>query len=187
MGVLPHCPSNLVVGGYIEHELMYEAVALPVLRSKLGGESSPTFGAFKNNTKVFWFDKAQENEIYFTSEIPFGYAEGENLIVRAKWVPKDTDTGFVRWAFEMTATNIGGVFGDTITLTTDDAGDGVAYKNQYVDFPTISGSGLEIGNTVIGRIYRDGSNDTYDNDAALLSILLCYPRNMPGARTCGVK
>ena len=54
------------------------------------------------------------------------------------------------------------------------------YRN---DSDTIDGTGITIGDQVAFRLYRDPTQDTYQDDAVVLTFGLHYQKNSLGSRS----
>lgn len=168
----------------------YEAIA-----TKLGGSKDPTFSKFADNGSgsqgvfAFHFDKANEEEVYQTVTIPRAYKEGTNIYPFVHWIPKDTNTGIVRWGMEFSHASIGEVFGNTSFIYKEQAGAGTALMHQVAIFDPI-GAG-EFAKSGMGsvRVFRDATheNDTYDADAILVEFGFVYEMDSVGTTEMDIR
>jgi hypothetical protein len=142
-------------------------------------------GAGSTGLYSYAFDKATIEELFGAIQIPHKYKEGTNVVPHIHWMPKDTDTGVVRWGIEYVWTNIGDTTANSTIVYAEDAGDGTALKHQLAPFSEIVGTGKTISSMFEFRIFRDASdgNDTYDNDAILLEFDLHVQYDTLGSRT----
>jgi hypothetical protein len=155
--------------------LSWEDIRFPATSAVIGA-SAPDLETFQGTVKAYAFDKNQDEEMYFTVQVPHGWAVETELRPHIHWAPSDTDTGSVTWKLEYTLAEIDGTFGATSTLDVTQAGDGVAHKHQYAALAAIDMSGItSVSPTLMCRIYRDVSDgDDYAADAFLLEIDFHY-------------
>ena len=151
------------------------------------GASSPTWSTFKDSVKTWHFSKVTDQEVEFSVQLPHAWKEGSDIEPHVHWCPIDTDTGNVTWALEYTWANIDGTFGATTAISISDDADGTAYKHQIADFAAISGSGKTMSSMLVCRLYRDVSEDDYDNSAAFLEFDFHYQINSLGSKEEYVK
>lgn len=164
--------------------LRWDDLRVPMNAQTKGGANDPGFDVFLDTTRVYAFSKAADEELFFSVQLPHTWKEGTDIGPHVHWAPKDTDTGDVVWALEYTWANRDATFPATTTISTPaDAGDGTAYKHQHVYFSDISGAGKEISSMLVCRIYRDVSEDDYDNDAFLLEVDFHYQIDTTGSLT----
>lgn len=158
--------------------------------AKAAGVKDPGFAKFTDNgsgsTGVYlpWFDKTNEEELFFTLQTPHGYSEGTTLRPHVHWVVKGAPGAgqFPVWGLEYTWANIGGVFPNTTIIKSDATtavaatiqGDStlVAFTHYLTLLPTIEGTGKTLSSQLIARIFRDAGNsdDDLDEDAGLIEI-----------------
>jgi len=169
---------------------------------KLGGVNDPDFAQYKDNgagsTGVFLyhFDKAAEEEAFFSFATPPDYKEATDMYLEFKWVPKvNGGVGLkVCWGVEHTIADEGEIFGaatlhyqDTATIDEDLVQD----KHYRSEINTHPGAGLKIGHIHVCRLFRDatgaGGTDDYDNDAVLLGLVMRYQVDGLGAATKDAK
>jgi len=181
----------------------YKSVRISPEAIKLGGVNDPNFVVFKKDlagtsTGVFlyWFDKAAEEELFFSFEAPLQYKEGTDINFEIYWVPKVNGGAgeVVCWGLEHTFANEAGVFGVTdidYKNTAVPVGDLVADKHYRTEIVTHAGAGGKVGQIHVCRIFRDatgaGLTDDYDDDAGLLGIGIRYQADGLGSATKDAK
>lgn len=153
------------------------------------GITPPTFAVFMNGIYGMRFGAGTGDELHGTIEIPHDYKEGTDLIPHVHWSPTTTNTGNIVWGLEYTFATDGAVFpGSTIITTVPEAASGTVNNLEKVDFPTISGATMKIGDIVAFRIYRqNGGTDTFTGDAFLHSFGFHYQTDTIGSRHVTVK
>ncbi len=189
---------------YIEADgsLSYEGTAtrwddlkVPVTSLKEKGINIPNWDPFIGGTYTYWFKKetsaSNENELFFTVQMPHAWKEGSNIFPHVHWTADaNIGTSKVEWGLEYTWANPGSVFGaiGTILVDTPVAALGtvnVAFKHVISSFPEIAGSGKTLSSILMCRLFRksrSGSNDTYSGKAALLEIDFHYEIDSDGSR-----
>jgi hypothetical protein len=180
---------------------VWDDLRVPTTAVKAAGVKDPHFSLYKTNgagsTGVFihWFDKAAEEELFFTCQMPHGWV-GTDITAHVHWVPKTNGAlnATVEWGLEYTWADIGGTFGNsTIIYTkTTTSGDAtlVADKHYMSNFTAIANGSHTISSMLVCRIFRnatDATDDTYDDDAGLLEIDFHYEADMVGSRGISTK
>lgn len=171
---------------------VYDDLRVPMTSTKLGGSKDPGFAQVRNTDSsqgVFahLFDKATEEELYFSVQLPHAWKEESDIEPHVHWMPTDTGTGSVVWGLEYVWANMDDAFGNTTITTASDAGAGTAYTHQYCSLGEIDGDGFSASSMILCRVYRDAGNaaDTYDADAALLEIDFHYEIDKLGDSSLG--
>ena len=171
-----------------------------------GGSKTPVWGgtggtAFKNNSGsqgvfLWMFSASQEQEVYFTVQLPHKYKVGTDLYPHVHWT---TATGTptrtnVVWGLEYTVMKIGSAFPNTILATGNSIIGGIptisgSGQHLITSLGTISGTGIEISTIIVCRLYRatGDSNDTFGNEVGLLSMDFHYQIDTEGSRSEYVK
>ena len=140
-------------------------------------------GAGSTGVFLYDFDATAEEELLFVFKLPPDYAEGTDFKIFVCWSPSAVASGDVVWGTEHTVVDTAGIFGNTSINTAADTSDSSADAHQDVNIVTITGTGLEIGASIVGRIFRDATNsgDSYTSDASLVGIGLRYQSNSHGS------
>jgi len=128
-------------------------------------------------TPVLLFNASSDEWVYYEWEVPENYYSGSDIKLRFAWAPTDGGTGDVVWATEytiITPNNNEVLTATTTTQTVTDSAEGLANELLLTDFITISGTGIQPGDTISMRIYRDADADDYGADAALVHIGLYF-------------
>lgn len=139
--------------------------------------------AEKGLTPVFLFDKAADEELRGTFEMPHNYDPETDLKAHFHWAPVDADAGDVTWGVEWHVTS--GNSDDVLTAGTTtqivvDATESRQDEPLKSGDITIDGTGIVLENTFHFRIFRDANaseidaSDTYDDDAALIFFDIEY-------------
>ncbi len=172
-------PDNGIVLG--SGATVYDDIMVPGLSAKTDatGPDLIPFAPPTTTLLIYGFNGAgstPKEQVYFTVQIPHGYKLESDLHPHIHWSPIDTTAGSVKWFLEYTITSINGTFSTPQTISVTDPSDGIAWKHQVVELPTISGTGLGISSMIVCRLYRDpaDSSDTYTPDAAFLQFDVHY-------------
>ena len=106
------------------------------------------------------------------------------MFAHVHWMPTDADAGNVKWQLEYSWQNADGTFAAPTTISIVDATDTTAWKHHIAVFPVIGGSGINVNNAIVFRLFRDpgDGDDTYGSDAALIQIGIHYEANTMGSR-----
>jgi hypothetical protein len=138
-----------------------------------------------------------EEQVFFTVQIPHSYRLGSDIIPHVHWVPAvdTTDaTEGVRWGLEYEWVNMEGTFSTTDTIYALETLTKGACINthQLTSFSAITGSGKGISSMLVCRLFRNSSNgaDTYDGagaNALLLEIDFHYEIDTIGSRSSTAK
>ena len=169
----------------------WQDLRVPLDSVKLGGVKDPTFGQWKNDGSgsrgVYAWSFADqavagnEEELFFSAQIPHGYKEGEDIEFHVHWTPAVTGGAneFVQWGLEYAWQDIDETFATDTTIIASDASSAatatssgdttlVAGKHYKTVFSDISGSGLKISSMLICRFFRNSSDS--DDDLAQAAI-----------------
>lgn len=194
--------DNLRVGGtsdYLEitssgqlvfsgNATVWDDIRVPVTSAKAGGSKVPGFEKFKDNGSgsqgvfTYMFDASQEEELYFTVQLPHSYKPGSDIYPHVHWTTTSNNTGNVRWGLEYTWSTTSSVFSNSTILTATSAASGTAYTSQYTAFSAISGTGKNESSMLVCRVFRDAddSGDTHADDTALLEIDFHFEKEKMG-------
>lgn len=186
---------------------MWDDLRFAAVSTKLGGSKDPTFAVFLTDGEVspsqgvflYWFDKANEKELFFAAQMPHSWKEGTDIEAHVHWVGKSTAAGAgtdVSWGLEYTWANINGTFGNTDIIYGDEQSNGATEiitinKHYLTELGTITGTDKTLSSMLICRVFRDaagvGGTDDYDDDAGLLEIDFHYQVDSFGSKEEYVK
>lgn len=177
--------SMLLNGPYIRYSTSaWEDLRVSVNSVRVPTSANPGWGAFLTNLSILWFDKNNDEEVYFSVQMPHQWKEGTDIKPHVHWTPgTSTDTGSCRWALVYSWANIDGTFPATTEIAVNDPGSGTANDHQLAGLPDISGTGKTISSMLICKLYRDANSvaDTFDADAGLLEIDFHFEIDAPGS------
>ncbi|MCF8368567.1 MAG: LamG domain-containing protein [Bacteroidales bacterium] len=132
---------------------------------------------------TYWFDSENEEELYFSVQLPHSWLQGSDILPHVHWVGDENGGSGedVCWGLEYTWSNIGTVFPNTTTIYSDTTIFNepiVKAKHYLTKLPTISGSGKTLSSMIQCRVFRDasgkGGTDAYTGKAGLLEIDFHY-------------
>jgi len=172
---------------------VWEDLRFPVSTVNLGLINAPTQTPYKGGITLAFADTGvlnQEEDIYFTAQIPHSYKEGSDIDVHIHWTPEDNTAGNVYWTFSHSWSSIGGTFPAATEINVATACDTVTDKHQMDDLVTLDGTGKTISSILICRLTRHSSNalDTYDGKEPYLhEIDFHYEKDTVGSRTESAK
>ncbi len=170
------------------------------------GANAPTFtkvydnGAGSRGVYLYVFDdSATEKEVFFTIQMPHGWA-GTKIYPHVHWIGAvDDTTANPRWGLEYKWADIGEAFGNTsiVYTTAEKIGtNGATDPNVSLNYHYISAfAGITptsaqdgISSVMVGRLFRNSSDaaDTYNATGAscyLLYIDFHFEVNTCGSRT----
>jgi hypothetical protein len=135
--------------------------------------------------RAYGFDgNATLEELHGSGEILHDWKEGTALHPHVHWMPTTTNAGNVKWNIEYSWQNIDGTFSAPTTISVTAAAGGTAWVHKRSETTTISGSGLNINNAIVFRVYRDPTDvaDTYPDDAAFIQVGFHYEIDTIGSR-----
>ncbi len=169
----------------------WDDIRVPVNATRRGGSKDPGFAQFKDNGSgsqgvfSYLFDAGNEEELYFSIQVPHNWRYGTDLRGHVHWCPINTDAGNVVWGLEYSMAKIGSVFPNTTLTTGTGAAATTAYEHTLTEVGDIDMSAVDnVSSMVLCRVYRDAANaaDTYASDAALLEIDFHYQIDSLGSR-----
>jgi len=194
--IIPPAVSSLF-RGLIEYSPSYwDDSQVPGL-AIVGGSTAPGLIDFagSSDVKVYGFDGgSRDEEAHFSIQLSHAYKEGTDLEPHLHWcetaAPASAGDTNVVWAMTYSIVNVDGTFSAPTTLYATNAITGTNWTHKIAGFdPDIDGTDLKISSVLVGSVKRIASSasDTYDKDAALLSLDFHYEVDMPGSRTTLVK
>ena len=117
-------------------------------------------------TIEFQVYKFKENdEVFFTCQIPHSYKEGTDIGAHLHWTPCDRGaaegTTVVAWKLDYSWANIDAVFPRPVTIDLSDACQST--DDQHLNTPEVSinGAGKTISSILACRLWRDSVGDTW--------------------------
>jgi len=157
----------------------------PVNAVRVPAAKAPTWTAYGGGYILTFSDDAapNEEEVYFTVQLPHSYKIGSDLYPHVHWVPEDGTAGVARWGLEYTWTNIDAAVGGTTTIYVNDTNLG-ADVHHLASFSAITGTGKEISSMLICRLFRnsDDAADTLNGKwIGFLEFDIHYKRDAHGS------
>jgi len=144
----------------------FAGVTDPTLRDWQPGGSGATF-------KTYCF--SQNDEVFFTCQMPHTYKEGTNIHPHVHWTPRQygvAENGeTVAWKFDYTWANVSETFPPSVTADMSDTCSGTNDYHEISNTLEIDGTGKKISSMLMCRLYRDTTGDTYSTTA---SEILAY-------------
>ena len=137
-------------------------------------------------TPVLLFSATSEEWVFYEWEVPENYDTGSDFKIRFYWSPTDANTGDVVWGIEytiVTPENDEVLTTATTTATVTDSTQSLANELLRTDFITIPGTGIQPGDVISMRVYRDADADDYNADAALVHLGLYFKIDRNGIAT----
>ncbi|HDY68452.1 MAG TPA: hypothetical protein ENH85_11750 [Candidatus Scalindua sp.] len=155
----------------------------PTLQNWQPGGSGTTF-------KIYKFK--ENDEVFFTCQLPHTYKEGTDILAHLHWTPADRGneegTAVVAWKLDYSWANRDAVFAASATVDLSDACQST--DDDHLKTPTvaITGSGKEISSMIVCRLWRDSAGDTWTGttDAqspAILEFDFHFEVDTVGSRT----
>ncbi len=139
---------------------------------------------------LFWFDKDNEEELFFTVQMPHGWLEGSTIKPHVHWIANN-GSGNVEWALEYVWANVSDVFTTSTTILTayTPISAYADYKHMLTSLGDMDGTGKTLSSIILCRVFRKAtsSNDTFTKDAGLLQIDFHYQIDADGSREILVK
>jgi hypothetical protein len=159
---------------------------------KVPASNAPTWEPYKGSLVLAFADQAiagNEEEAYFTLQLPHEYAEGTDLEAHVHWSPPNGDGGNVRWGLSYSWANDGAAFPAPTVIYGVGAAGAVADIHIRTSLGTIAGAGKVISSMLLCKLFRNSSNvlDTYASDAYLLEFDFHYQKDDIGSRQMAVK
>lgn len=139
---------------------------------------------------TYLFPAGEVSELYFTAQMPHGYYHESAIKPHVHWAPNedaDNATQDVTWGLEYMWKSVARVYESTTTITNNsvvpviskplDAG-----RHAVTSLPDIPGDDQFLSSMLLCRIFRDGTDDDYPYDAALLEVDFHYQKDALGSR-----
>lgn len=175
--------------------LLWDDVTVPVTSTTASGSKKPTFdrvigdgsGPGSQGVFTYWFSASQEQELYFTLQLPHTYAEGTNVRPHFHFVLNTTTaSGTIKFGLEYSWSNVDETFPNTtFVYGTYNVTQNQQYKHLVQGFTDsiteINGTGKKISSMICGRVFRDVTNDTFADVVGLLEIDFHILNNTDGS------
>lgn len=143
--------------------------------------SGISWTAYVGNLYLPEFPAGADEGAAATIRLPNNYREGTALKPYLEWAPADAAAGDVDWRFEYLQVRNGAILAVAATnLDETSAAPGVASQPTRVEFDDIA-LDLRKGDSIIIRLWRLGTGDTYAAGAHLVSCGLKYVIDGVGA------
>jgi hypothetical protein len=186
-------PSDLVIDCGTDKtielaETVWDDMRTPVQSLKLSGVKPPSWTAWLGGQVLGFSDQAiegNEEEVFFTLQLPHGYKEGTDIMPHVHWVGSDTATGNVCWKMGYTWANIASAFGASAVVTGLGANSSTANTHILTELTDLTGTGKTASSMLNCSLRRNSSNaaDTYTGSAYLLEFDVHYEIDTIGSRT----
>lgn len=174
--------------------VVWDDLRTPLTAIKLAGVKDPAFDVFLGGVRAYSFSSQalaiNEEEVFFTTQLPHSYKEGTDIVPHIHWSPSTTDAGTTRWGLEYTWQNAYlSVFPTTTTIYAESVASGVANDHLMANFDPIDGAGKKISSMLICRLFRNSSHDNDDYGAAafVLEQDFHFQKNTDGSRAMLIK
>jgi hypothetical protein len=181
--------SNLYVNGFINFTNgVWDDLMIPGHGVK-GGASAPSFATFSTyGNMAYLFAGNQDNDVYFSAQLPHSYMEGSSVVPHVHWAEGGT-TGAgtnVVWELVTQWANMGALFPAGSTNYITNSITGTNWVHQISSFPALSGTGKTVSSMIMCRLRRLASanaSDDYNQYAAFLQFDFHIRKDTLGSRT----
>jgi hypothetical protein len=120
------------------------------------------------------FDTAQDEEAFFTMQMPHGYKYGSDMEAHVHWAKSTSAGGDVVFKIDYECADIGETFtnslGTTLTLTYEIDDSDTAFKHAYADTTLFNPGFSGVSGMCLMRLWRDVSEDDYAADAIVYEL-----------------
>ena len=143
-----------------------------VLRTVGFGASAPSWTAYKSS-EVLAFNKAQDNQIFFSAQMSHRYKTGSTVEFHIHSTVPDNNSGVVRWIFTYSWADIGDTFPAASTITSEQTISANSLdEHLYFDLDDLTGSADGVSSLLLCSLTREGThvNDTYNNDIYITAL-----------------
>ena len=175
-GIVALSPSDainiLTNGGTI-----WDNLRVPINSVKVSGTKPPTWTSYKGGEVLAFSDQAiagNEENVFFTIQLPHTYKEGSDIYCHVHWVPEDNAGGDVYWALSYSWASVDTAFPAATTIYKASAAGTTTDAHILSTFATIDGdpAGVNflISSMLICQLRRNSSDvkDTYTGKSAYL-------------------
>ena len=185
---------NSVVGAWENQPGLWESLKVSFIATAVGGSNPPIFSKFTDTgvtgigasqgVFLYFFSQTQEQELYFTSQLPHSYLEGSDIIANVHFVSNSPIPGTVRWGIEYSWSNVGEDFGNTAIVTSDSVIASSTGNRHYMQsiISNINGAGKKISSILVCRIFRDVIVvDNYASTVGLMEVAFNFQQSGNGS------
>ena len=168
---------------YYAQGTSWDDIRIPATSTQTLGVSDPDFEVFRQDSGStttgvcsYFFATDVEEELFFTIQLPHNYELETDLKPHVHWaVDTYPGAGTVRWGLEYTIIKEDGVVEYTTIIYTSATDPTESFTRLTNSFTDIDGSSIDsLSCILMCRIFRDVSNDTFNQDAVLLEIDFHY-------------
>jgi hypothetical protein len=146
------------------------------------GASAPDLVTLTSSIVAYGFDgNATSEQLFGTFEIDHSYKNNSDVKPHIHWSPSTVNAGTVSWNLDYCILKANSQVTSSVTLERVSTASGTATYMQIDSFGTINGQGITIGDHISFRVYRKPNQDTYPDDAILLSVGLHYQSDSIGS------
>jgi len=123
---------------------------------------------------VYAFD--QDDELFFTCQMPHGYVIGSDMDVHVHWTPHDRgtteSTKTVEWKVDLSFAPLDGTFPASTEYDLTDTCPNANHVHLMTPTPTVSAASLTtVSSMIVGRVFRD-NGDTWVGGGVNAPVLL---------------
>jgi len=176
---------------FVGNATVWDDLRVSVNSLKVPTASNPSWGTY-NGFQLLEFDSGENQEVYFTIQLPHSYKEASNITPHVHWILDTDDDGTtVEWGLEYKWGDIGDAM-DSATTTiyaTEGVSTGDEGKHQITSFSAITGTGMSISSMLLCRLFRRGSggNDDCGESVWLMEFDTHFEMDTVGSRAITTK
>lgn len=176
--------DSISTGALYYSDSYWDDLQINISSAKLHPSNTPTWITYRGGY-VLSFDEGDEDEIYFTAQLPHKYKHGSDIEFHLHVVFPNGNSGDVDWVFTYSWANIGDDFPTETSVNVQAASSEDADKHVLTEIAaTITGTGKEGSSFIICSLTRDGNdavNDTYGSDVYLVGADFHHEIDKPGS------
>ena len=169
---------NAVVGVWENQPGLWESLKVSFIATSVAASNPPIFSPFTNIGGVFlyFFSQTQEQELYFTAQLPHSYLEGSDIEANVHFVSNSNAGGTVRWGLEYSWSNPNEDFVNTAIISSDAiVAANTGNKHYFQTISNINGAGKKISSILVCRLFRDVAvADNYASAVGLMEVNFLY-------------
>lgn len=138
----------------------------------------PTFASFRDGLYLYSCPSTKMTELYLTFHIDHDYAMGTKLFPHVHWSTQNSNSGFVRWGFEVSVAKghqqQAFPASTTIYVNQNNVGTYFHHVAEVSISDAIAATNVEPDSVILMRVFRDGINDTYNSAAFIIQADIHY-------------